>query len=183
MKKISTLFQKNPENLGRVIDAVNPDNDWVFRGGGVATRKFDGTSTALIGGELYKRYDVKKGRQAPPGAIPCQEPDAVSGHHPHWVKCDPAAPEDRYYFEALAALEDRADGTYELCGPKVQGNPEKLTGHRLIRHGSEPMAVTDLSFEGIRQLLTEADVEGIVFHHTSDGRMCKIRKKDFGIRR
>ena len=29
----------------------------------------------------------------------------------------------------------------------------------------------------------DKDIEGIVFHHKSDGRMCKLRKSDFGIRR
>lgn len=41
MKKISTLFKKNPENLGLVIDEVNPQNQWVFDGEGIATRKYD----------------------------------------------------------------------------------------------------------------------------------------------
>ena len=27
------------------------------------------------------------------------------------------------------------------------------------------------------------DIEGIVFHHKTDGRMCKLRKKDFKIKR
>ena len=78
MIKISTLYKKNPENLGRVINEINPENEWVFKGEGVATRKFDGTAAAIINGELYKRYDVKKGRQVPEGAIPCQDPDEES---------------------------------------------------------------------------------------------------------
>lgn len=44
MKKISTLYKKKPENLGRVINEVNPENEWVFNGEGIATRKFDGTA-------------------------------------------------------------------------------------------------------------------------------------------
>ena len=85
MKKISTLFAKDPSDLGRVIDVVNPENSWVIDGEGTATRKFDGTAVAVIGGEIYKRYDVKHGRAVPEGAIPCQDPDAKSGHHPHWL--------------------------------------------------------------------------------------------------
>ena len=63
MKKISTLFKKNPENLGLVINEINPENQWVFDGEGMPTRKFDGTACAIIDGELYKRYDVKKGKE------------------------------------------------------------------------------------------------------------------------
>jgi hypothetical protein len=88
MKKISTLFKKDPNDLGRVMNEVNPENQWVFDGEGIATRKFDGTAVAIINGELYKRYDVKKGRQIPDGAIACQEADEITGHHPHWLKCE-----------------------------------------------------------------------------------------------
>src|SRR5688572_26623752 len=126
MKKISTLYKKNPENLGRVIDEINPENEWVFTDEGVrATRKFDGTACAIINGYLYKRYDVKKGRPVPPDAIPCQEPDEITGHWPHWVRCDTNKPEDKYFWEAYSGYT-YSDGTYELCGEKIQGNPEKI---------------------------------------------------------
>ena len=65
----------------------------------------------------------------------------------------------------------------------MQGNPEKIAGHELIKHGSEKLSLEDDSFEYIKQYLTENDIEGIVFHHRHDDRMCKIRKSDFGIRR
>lgn len=188
MKKISTLFKKDPENLGRVINEVDPRNEWAF-GQSVATQKFDGTSMAIIGGELYKRYDVKKGRLAPEGAIACQEPDAVSGHHPHWVKCSREAKEDRYAFEAfdqLAATQEAVDDTYELCGPKVQSNPEKLEVNVLVKHGAAKLDLDTqtMTFDSLKQFLEEQDLEGIVFHATDgSGRMCKLRKADFGIKR
>jgi len=63
----------------------------------------------------------------------------------------------------------------------VQGNPEKIKGHELIKHGSEILRVPYLTFEGIKTYLENHDIEGIVFHHLTDDRMCKIRKTDFGI--
>ena len=48
------------------------------------------------------------------------------------------------------------------------------------------MAIFDFSnfeFDDLKRFLLENDVEGIVFHHVSDGRMCKLRKSDFGIKR
>lgn len=185
MKKISTLFKKDPNDLGRVINEINPENKWVFDGEGIATRKFDGTATAIINGELYKRYDVKKGRQVTYGAIPCQEADAITGHHPHWLKCDRSKNEDKYFFEGFDALDAKEDGTYELCGNKVQGNPEKIEGHKLVKHGCEVLQLPSLEFEDLKAFLSDAsnDIEGIVFHHKSDGRMCKLRKSDFGVRR
>lgn len=183
MRKISTLYKKNPDDLGRVIDEVNPENQWVFDGEGIATRKFDGTAAAIINGELYKRYDVKKGKKIPENAIACQEADLITGHHPHWVRCNRSNPEDKYFFEAFDKMNRTDNGTYELCGERVQGNPEHIKGHLMIRHGNERLMTIPLSFEGLKQYLSETDIEGVVFHHISDGRMCKIRKSDFGIKR
>lgn len=191
MKKISTLYKKDPSDLGRIINEINPENQWVFEGEAIATRKFDGTSTAIINGELYKRYDVKKGRQIPKGAIPCQEADMITGHHPHWLICDVNKQEDKYFFEGLQQTLDSMslsilpDGTYELVGEKVQSNPERITGHLLVKHGIEVIDLLSLDFEYLKEYLSnpDNDIEGIVFHHKSDNRMCKLRKSDFGIKR
>lgn len=199
MKKISTLYKKDPSDLSRVIDELNEENRWVIDGGGIATIKRDGTAVAVIEGELYKRYDcrlIKKKRgkvikltqeeaakKLPIGAIACQEPDLKSGHWPHWVKCDRGNPEDKYHFMAFDKGFTIADGTYELCGEKIQGNPENVKGYELLRHGAEVFKIEDLSFDGLREFLSQHDIEGIVFHHKTDGRMCKIRKVDFGLKR
>ena len=191
MKKISTLYKKDPNDLSRVINEIAPENKWVIDGEGIPTRKFDGTATAIIGGELYKRYDVKKGKQVPTNAIPCQEPDEITGHWPHWIKCDRNNPADKWHFVGFDKLckevpPEFIDGTYELCGEKIQGNPEKIHGTELIVHGCEILDdCTDCSFDGLKNYLSnpELDIEGIVFHHKNDGRMCKIRKCDFGIKR
>ena len=81
-------------------------------------------------------------------------------------------------------MDAKEDGTYELCGNKVQGNPEKIEGHKLVRHGCEVLQLPSLEFEDLKAFLSDAsnDIEGIVFHHKSDGRMCKLRKSDFGVR-
>jgi len=187
MKKIKTLFKKDPKDLGRVINVVDPQNEWVMTYGGIPTRKFDGTSSAIIDGDLYKRFDLKPGRKLPSiDCIPCQEADEKTGHHPHWVKCERENPADKYHFEAFDKLLDNGsaiDGTYELLGPKVQGNPESYEDHTLVLHGSDVFDIFDFSFDGLRKFLEDTDVEGIVFHHPQDGRMCKIRKSDFGIKR
>ena len=183
MKKISTLYKKNPNDLSRVINEVNPENNWVFTDEGVkATRKFDGTACAIINGLLYKRYDVKKGKTVPEGAIPCQEPDPITGHWPHWVHCEISNPGDKYHLEAYHAYFD--DGTYELVGPKVQDNPEKFDKHTLIRHGWVNLDIDfkNYTFDMFKNYLQYTPIEGIVFHH-SDGRMCKLRKSDYGFKR
>lgn len=183
MKKISTVFKKDPNNLALVINEVNPENQWVLDGEGIATRKWDGTACAVINGELYKRYDVKKGKSVPDGAIPCQEPDEITGHWPHWVKCDRNNSGDRYHWEAFDTYPGFFDdGTYELIGPKINGNKEQWSTHVLQAHGNRTVNVFNRSFENLKWILSEQNIEGIVFHHP-DGRMAKIRKSDFGIKR
>lgn len=183
MKKIGTLFAKDPTDLAKVINKISDENKWVIAGKAVATRKFDGTAAAIINGALFKRFDAKKGRVVPIGAIACQEADIITGHHPHWLKCDRSKAEDRFFFEGFDNLKVKTDGTFELCGPKVQGNPEKLAKHTLIRHGSEVLEFSSFEFDNLKKFLSENDIEGIVFHHESDGRMCKLRKSDFGMKR
>lgn len=186
MKKISTLFRKDPADLSRVICEVAPENEWAMTEGR-ATRKFDGAACAVIEGKLYKRYDVKSGRTVPPGAIACQEPDPISGHWPHWVLVDAEKPEDKYFIEGwnrLLGVGDvkPQDGTYELIGPAINGGKERINFHLLFRHGIWEIDLPQRDFLSIREYLEECDFEGIVFHHP-DGRMCKIRKSDFGFKR
>lgn len=185
MIKITTLFKKDLNDRSKVTEEIDPKNEWVYSVG-IPTRKFDGTAMAILGGELFKRYDVKKGKEAPSSAIPCQDPDPITEHWPHWVKCERDNPSDKYVFMAFDALDDKKDGTYELCGEKVQGNPEHIIGHTLVLHGFEKLPISDFSYKAIKEYLSNPslDIEGIVFHASDgSGRMCKIRKKDFGIKR
>jgi hypothetical protein len=185
MKKISTLFKKDPNDLSRVINEVDPENMWVYETG-IPTRKFDGTACMIKDMILYKRYDVKKGKIVPDGAIPCCDPDPITGHWPHWVKCDRNNPADKWHWEGFDNLAWQGSGTFELCGPKVQGNPEKLSEHELIRHGIIALELKDFTFDEINKFLSDPtnDIEGIVFHDSlPTGRMCKIRKSDLGIKR
>lgn len=186
MKKISTLFKKDPSDLGRVINEINTENEWVLTDPSVkATRKWDGTACAIINGELYKRYDVKKGKSVPENAIPCQEADEITGHWPHWVKCDRENNGDKWHFEAFDRMsyDEIIDCTYELLGPKIQGNPEKFTHHVLVEHGGVVFIEKPIYFEQLKDILSSSDIEGIVYHQPLTGKMCKIRKSDFGIKR
>ena len=97
MKKIPTMFERTYENhrVVGISDKVCPGMEWVLAGEGVATVKIDGSCCAVINGELYKRYDAKKGKKPPTGAIPCCDPDPITGHWPHWVKVDESNPADK----------------------------------------------------------------------------------------
>lgn len=189
MKKMSTLFRVDYHKKcdpGVIHNEVRPENEWVFTETDFVsiTRKWDGQAAAIIEGVLYRRYDAKQGKQAPEGAIPCCDPDPISGHHPHWVKVSPDSPNDRFLWEEWEHdKKNLLDGTYEFCGEKVGGNPENITGHVFVKHSMFTYTLHDnLSFETIRDFLEVQDIEGLVFHH-KDGRMCKIRKTDFGFER
>ena len=84
MKKIPTLFTRIYENhkIVGIKNEITPGCERAFYQG-IATVKFDGSCCAIINDELYKRYDAKKGKQPPVGAIPCCDPDPVTGHWPH----------------------------------------------------------------------------------------------------
>ena len=181
MKKMTTLFKKNMENLSRVTKTVNPENIWVYDIG-IATRKFDGTACAILNGRLYKRFDSKMKRKVPDGAIECSPPDEITGHHPFWVPCLRQDPSNKYHFEAFDKENHLPDGTYELIGEKINGNKENILGHMLLPHGANILDLHNYSYDSIFSFLRENFIEGIVFKKNLDGRMCKIRRKDFGLK-
>ena len=182
MKKIISLFQRNYETDRLVRDEIVPGAEWVSAGEGIPTRKLDGTCCMVRGGKLFKRLELKNGKPAPAGFEAAQEPDPVTGDCPGWVPVGEGR-EDRWHREAFEQDPTLADGTYELIGPKVQGNPELYVGHALVLHGSRVLpSLTPRTFEGLREFFRTADIEGIVWHHP-DGRMVKIKKKDFGFKR
>ncbi|KKN13652.1 hypothetical protein LCGC14_1004240 [marine sediment metagenome] len=207
MKKTPSLFKRDYEGNRQVINEVVPGSEWVLAGEGIATLKIDGTSCLVQGERLYRRYDRKLNKQAnqrkrnghagpwveadfktpPEGFEPCEsEPNQHTGHWPGWVPVG-MEPQNQHHREGLrnslqVAEEHQElfpDGTYELVGPKVQGNPHKLGKHMLWRHGAVVLTIPVLTFEGIRDFLEGFRCEGIVWHHP-DGRLVKIKRRDFG---
>lgn len=187
MQKIISLYQRNYDGDRLVRDEVVPGAEWVLAGEGWPTRKFDGTCCLIRGGEFFRRHEVKPGSEAPAFFQPAGDLDPETGKIQGWVPVG-EGPEDKWHRQAFERGCDHAgvairDGTYELCGPKVQGNPEHFEEHVLVRHGVMNLVQTfELSFRGIREYLATHDIEGIVWHH-DDGRMVKIKGKDFGLKR
>ena len=188
MKKIPTIFKRNPRRDRRqeVLPEQNPECAWVFKGEGVATRKYDGTCCLVKDKKLWKRREVKRGKPTPSDFVPLEH-DPVTGKTVGWVPVDANDKSDRWHIEAFADMTVIEDGTYELCGPKVQGNPEGCSAHTLIPHAkAQQYPNVPRTFEGIRDFLADTigylDIEGLVFHHP-DGRMAKIKTRDFGLRR
>lgn len=181
MKKIISLFQRNYDGDRLVRDEVVPGAEWVLAGEGVATRKWDGTCCMVRDGVLYRRYEVKKGKMPPVGFEPATESvDPKTGKQQGWIAVGDG-PADRWHREAWDIRDQNLpDGTYELCGPKIQGNPERWTIHALVEHGWGEIVDDPRTFAEVKTFLSEANIEGIVWHHP-DGRMVKIKAKDFGL--
>lgn len=199
MQKIKTVFVVDRNNDSLATPRAMEDSAWVLNGEGVATIKFDGTSCLIHQGRLYRRMDRKlekrfarqKGRddfvmtpamfkEAPSEWMACEPaPDLKTGHWPGWMPVSEDDPQDRWHREAWQAAAALKDGTYELVGPKIQANRYGLEGHELWRHGTAVVEVPR-DFEGLRDWITRHHQEGLVFHHP-DGRMAKLRRKDFGL--
>ncbi len=194
MKKIPTLYVRDEAtNLRYVRDEVHPDCQWVVDGEGTPTYKWNGTAVLIDDHyQPWKRREVKKGKLEPLGFRE-ETHDEVTGKRTGWVPIDQTDPSNRWHLEALdllltpAGSVELAPGTYELVGPKIQGNPHGLPSHELIRHGERPIPApawhTAVGFEYLGPFLhgmasRDPGFEGIVWHHP-DGRMAKIKAKDF----
>ena len=187
MKKIPTLFERDPEDRRHVTDNLTQGCEWVINGEGMATRKYDGTCVMFDrSGTWWARREVKPGKPQPESFLPAQLDD-VTGKIVGW---EPIEQSSFYKFfrevlERVGATAQLANpGTYELCGPKINGNPEGYPEHVLISHAiAEEVrlgADDTWSFEKCRTLLTDPawTYEGIVWHHP-DGRMAKLKARDF----
>lgn len=184
MKKIKTLFKRQFENnkIAKCLNEVEPGCEWVFNGEGWATEKMDGACSLVQDGKIYRRYDYKKGRILPKGAIPCQdEPDSITGHFPHWLLCTKDDNNAKYYIEAFKKYYNLENGTYELIGKHINANPYHLDTDILVKHGSKVLENVPRDYEGIKRYLELHNIEGIVFYR-GNGEMCKIKRSDFGFK-
>lgn len=185
MRKIPTLFVRDPQDMRYVTSDVHPDCKWVLDGEGVATRKYDGTCVMYDGERWWARREVKPGKTAPTQFRPV-ETDEVTGKTVGWEPIEMSS-FARYHAEALANHEETGEywpvGTYELIGPKVNGNPERVDRHELWAHAAaDVLDDFERTFDGLRGAVIAhhhlVGAEGIVWHHP-DGRMAKLKARDF----
>ena len=204
MRKIISLFQRNYDTDRLVRNELVPGAEWVAAGEGTATQKLDGTCCMVRGGKLYKRYEVKEGGTPPADFEAATELDENTGKIQGWVPVGDG-PEDRWHREAWTNAMEEAkalnsvygvdgaeevfvvdpplmDGTYELLGPKIQGNPENFKTHTLLPHGTIQLPDCPRDFDGLREYLRTHDIEGVVWHR-GNGDMVKIKSRDFGLKR
>lgn len=190
MKKIPTLFVRDENDRAHVTEQVTPGCEWVLAGEGVPTRKVDGTCCMYDGERWWARREVKPGKATPDGFVAVDH-DEITGKTVGWEPVEQSA-FARWHAEAVGSLLDQwpidtpqAGATYELLGPKVNGNPENVPDHMLVRHGYRAATYDDdlksagRDYASLREwLLAHPAWEGIVWHH-EDGRMAKLKGRDF----
>lgn len=184
MRKIPTLFARDFDHDPRYVTRdVTPGCEWVLKGEGVPTRKYDGTCVMFDGQQWWARREVKPGKQPPPG-FTSVEHDEETGKTVGFEPVEQSA-FAKYHAEALrneaanGTGDDLGPGTYELCGPKVNGNPEAFLSAVLVPHAeAQVLSGIPLDFDSLAAWLHSQPYEGIVWHHP-DGRMVKLKKRDF----
>lgn len=178
MKKIPTIFVRDMSKQPALVTSEwKPGCEWVRDGQGRPTVKIDGTCCMVRRGQFFKRRELKPGQPEPPD-FETADFDEETGKTVGWVPVGDG-PDDKWHREAFTGNE--SDGTYELIGPKVQGGKEGGEKHILALHGEVPADDAPRTFDGLKEYLTGRDIEGIVWHHP-DGRMAKIKRRDFGLK-
>lgn len=193
MRKIPTLFVRS-EGGKLVTPVVNEGCEWVIDGEGVATVKFDGSCCMVRDGVFYRRYIAKVApspeEAATIGFIPVND-DGEDGHRHGWIPVG-NSPNDQYHREAWAAEEritrttfiPTPNGTWELVGPKVQGNPYRLANYQLWKHGSCSVPSAPRTFDELSAWLIDFHEEGLVWWRNINDPNCdkvKIKRRDFGL--
>lgn len=183
MRKIPTLFLRDPENMRHVTDQVHPDCQWVMDGEGTPTRKYDGVCVMLdAAGAWWARREVKAESTPPPGFVPFST-DPVTGKTVGWEQIAQSSFVKMHAEAAVSLGVEATPGTYELCGPRVNRNPEGYERHTLVRHADAeevdvPPVLSRESLEEHLLAMQGTGIEGVVWHHP-DGRMAKLKVRDF----
>lgn len=190
MKKLLMIYKRDGN---KVLDDYVDEYKNYDKTKLVASQKIDGTSCLIQKGKLYKRYDNKKNKEPQQDWIFCYKNEK---HNIYWV---PVTHQDRWHIEAWYNFEheyDKQDGTYELIGPKINGNKHNLDKHKLIphkgliygfTHNKHDIPTGNETKETWKHYLTNCitiipNIEGFVLWDIEKMEpMFKIRKKDLGM--
>lgn len=206
MKKIPSIFVRLERSNVVDTDKVTPGCEWVFTSlltNIFITVKRDGAPMLYRHGLWYQRRELKSrldpgidGIPKPLDFTPCQpapsyDDESKQWEWPGWVPLDQQ--NRKLVDEAIISrggMKDTEDGfTYELCGPKVVGNPEGWDTHHLFAHASERIIIsaqeTLLTLAYLYLLLKSINHQGIVIYNgqlTDSGMQCaKLKKRDLGL--
>lgn len=184
MDKIPTIYER--DERFSVIAKYKPECDWVKNGEGIPTEKIDGTNIRVTIKD-HKIIAVEKRRNP-------NRKEKEQGVQPRYVPASENDPSDKWIFACVKNFEPDKyklkDGQYpcEAYGHKIQGDPLKIGTNKLYFFTVNPQKFINvpLDYNNLKDYIKtlysafnlKVLAEGIVFHH-KDGRMAKIKRKDF----
>lgn len=209
MKKMPIIFDMTFDNEGEreVLHTIREEirdlvNKTLAEGNRIVpTFKRDGTAVFCdADGKWFTRRAVKTGKQAPEGFI-ALETDPNTGTTFGWEPKE-SSPMKKFLNKAIEkfiqdnGVEPPRNTTFELLGPKINGNPEHVDADELRIHGNEKatnfptiqeILVNNEPFEMLKPIFTDfraRHIEGVVFWTADeDGNLIeprfKVRCKDF----
>lgn len=196
MQKLPMLFKRSG-GKGYAAEEINPAAQWVTEIPTIPVRKWDGTCMMFDGEQWFSRrqvgFECRLDGIPNPDFIPVEYDENTRktfGWEPveksSFIKLWRLAIEEKPYHCTLFDCDDDYEpGTYELIGPKVNGNPENLSQHRLMSHKESPIVANisvfephELTYNNLYNAFMSIPFEGVVFY-SQDGRMAKLRRKDF----
>ena len=209
MKKMPIIFDMTFDNKGEreVLHTIREEirnlvNATLAEGKQIIpTFKRDGTAVFCdADGNWFTRRAVKTGKQAPEGFI-ALETDPNTGTTFGWEPKE-SSPMKKFLDRAIEkfiqdnGVEPPRNTTFELLGPKINGNPEHVDADELRIHGNEKatnfptiqeILVNNEPFEMLKPIFTDfraRHIEGVVFWTADeDGNLIeprfKVRCKDF----
>jgi hypothetical protein len=184
VKKIPTLFVRYTEGKPFVTRRVRQECEWVLAGEGVALRQLNGVCVMKDAGDYWWARRVVPADVAAPPSFKCEEFDRATGRMVGWIPMAESQFVKVFEYAREASPTPNA-GTYELIAPEINGNPEGVKWPGLVYHKHAQRAWelsgVPLTYDGLREWFTASDFtwEGVVWHHPGDGRMAKLKKKDF----
>ena len=180
------------DDKGHAYNTFANGMNWVVNGDGIATILYDGRPAFIEAQRVFRRFDLKKGDPQPSGfklfmVSAAEHSRYLDGSYDvkrGWLRVlfgSEPMEQDIPYLEAHAAWTKGQtgmnDGLYECI--------ETPDGFRFVSHTGDESILDGVkrTFEGMFDFLRECKppIKGIVFHHP-DGRMAKIRRKDFGLK-
>lgn len=197
MKKIPCIFMTDHDKH-EVLNTVNPNAEFIFdHPEARATIKKDGTAIMLSDdGRWFARRSVRPGKKTPEGFV-VADVDPNTGIAFGWEPIE-ASSFHKAFKEAMRnETRTFTPGTFELIGRSINGNPERVDGHRIVAHGEENAvgfpSISEISNhrDDIMNFLMDFfvdfknnDIEGVVWwivdeNTNTEVPAVKIRVKDF----
>lgn len=204
MRKIPSIFVRHERSSLVDLEKINKECEWVFEENEsmFITVKRDGTPVRYKNGVWFQRRTCKSrldpGQEPfihPIDFEPCQPAPSYDDESKQWEWPGWVPLEQQYkklVSEAVISrgeMKDEENGmTFELCGPKVNGNPEGCATHQLFVHASEMVlwaGAKVLTREKLEELISALKHEGVVIYssRTIDGTMqcAKLKRRDLGL--